>query len=139
LRLVLTESLMFAGAGGVLGMAFATAGSRWLVAAFQTEVPYWIQFGIDWHVPLFCVLITTAAALMCGLGPAFQASRRDVQSTLQEGSNASAVPSGGVRTALVVLQLTLALVLLAGAGLMIKTVARIYVFDAGYDTSQVVV
>ena len=139
LRLVLTESLMFAGAGGVLGMALATAGSRCLVAAFQTEVPYWIQFGIDWHVPLFCVLITTAAALICGLGPALQASRRDVQSTLQEGSNASAVPSGGLRSALVVLQVTLALVLLAGAGLMIKTVARIYVFDAGYDTSRVVV
>ena len=131
LRLVLTESLMFAAAGGVLGMALAAAGSRWLVAAFQTDVPYWIQFGIDWHVPLFCVLITTAAALLCGVGPALQASRRDVQSTLQEGSTASAIPSGGLRSALVVLQLTLALVLLAGAGLMIKTVARIYVFDAG--------
>ena len=139
LRLVLTESLMFAAAGGVLGMALAAAGSRWLVAAFQTDVPYWIQFGIDWHVPLFCVLITTTAALLCGVGPALQASRRDVQSTLQEGSNAAAIPSGGLRSALVVLQLTLALVLLAGAGLMIKTVAQIYVFDAGYDTSRVVV
>jgi putative ABC transport system permease protein len=139
LRLVLTESLMFAGAGGVLGMALATAGSRWLVAAFQNDVPYWIQFGIDWHVPLFCVLITTASALLCGLAPALQASRRDVQATLQEGSNTSAIPSGGLRSALVVGQLTLALVLLAGAGLMIKTVARIYVFDAGYDTSRVVV
>jgi len=139
LRLVLTESLMFAGAGGVLGMALAVAGSRWLVAAFQADVPYWIQFGIDWHVPLFCVVITTTAALICGLGPAFQASRRDVQATLQEGSNASAGRSGGLRSALVVLQVTLALVLLAGAGLMIKTVARIYVFDPGYDTSRVVV
>jgi predicted permease len=139
LRLVLTESLMFAATGGVLGMALAAAGSRWLVNAFQTDVPYWIQFGIDWHVPLFCVLITTTAALLCGVGPALQASRRDVQSTLQDGSNASAIPSGGLRSALVVLQLTLALVLLAGAGLMIKTVARIYVFDAGYDTSRVVV
>ena len=54
---MLTESLLFAGAGGVLGMALATAGSRWLVAAFRNDVPYWIQFGIDWHVPLFCVLI----------------------------------------------------------------------------------
>ena len=76
---------------------------------------------------------------MCGLAPALQASKRDVRATLQEGSIGSAAPGGGVRSALVVVQLTLALVLLAGAGLMIKTVARIYQFDAGYDTSRVVV
>jgi putative ABC transport system permease protein len=138
-RLVLTESLAFSAAGGVLGSLVAIAGSRWLVSAFQTEAPYWIQFGIDWHVPVFAVLLTAATSLLCGLAPALQSSKRDVQATLQEGSIGSAAPGGGVRSALVVLQLTLALVLLAGAGLMIKTVARIYQFDAGYDTSRVVV
>jgi putative ABC transport system permease protein len=138
-RMVLTESLVFSVAGGLLGTLVAMAGSRWLVSAFQTEAPYWIQFGIDWHVPVFAIVLTGATAVLCGLAPALQASRRDVQATLQEGSNASGTRSGGVRRALVVLQLTLALVLLAGAGLMIKTVARIYVFDAGYDTSRVVV
>ena len=138
-RMVLTESLALSVAGGVLGMLLAVAGARALVAAFQTEAPYWIQFGIDWHVPVFCTAITILTALVCGVAPALQASRRDVQATLQEGSNASAPPAGGLRTALVVLQLTLALVLLAGAGLMIKTVARIYRFDPGYDTSRVVV
>ena len=139
-RLVLTESLLLSAAGGALGMLIASAASRALVASFQVEAPYWIQFGIDWHVPVFCAAVTAATGVLCGLAPALQASRRDVQATLQDGSNASGDRRGhALGGGLVVLQLTLSLVLLAGAGLMIKTVLRTYAFEPGYDTSRVAV
>jgi predicted permease len=121
-------------------MLLAVVASRALVASFQVDAPYWIQFGIDWHVPVFCSAVTGAAGLLCGLAPALQASRRDVQATLQDGGNASGDRRGyAIGGGLVVLQLTLSLVLLAGAGLMIKTVLRTYAFEPGYDTSRVAV
>ena len=131
-RLVLTEAVLFSAAGGMLGLLLAGAASRVLVAVFQAEAPYWIQFGLDWRVPAFCLGITTAAALLCGIAPALQASRHDVHATLQDGGHGAGDRRGpGVRGAFVVLQLTLSLVLLAGAGLMIKTVLRTYQFDPG--------
>jgi putative ABC transport system permease protein len=139
-RLLLTESIGLSAVGGALGMLIAVVASRALVASFQVEAPYWIQFGIDWHVPVFCAAVTGATGLLCGLAPALQASRRDVQATLQDGSNASGDRRGhALGGGLVVLQLTLSLVLLAGAGLMIKTVLRTYAFEPGYDTSRVAV
>ena len=140
IRLVLTESLALSAAGGALGMLIAVVASRALVASFQVEAPYWIQFGLDWHVPVFCAAVTGAAGLLCGLAPALQASRRDVQATLQDGNNAAGDRRGyALGGGLVVLQLTLSLVLLAGAGLMIKTVLRTYAFEPGYDASRVAV
>jgi predicted permease len=139
-RLVWTESLVLAASGGMLGMLAALWFSRWLVASFQVEAPYWIQFGIDWRAPVFCGAVTLATALFCGLAPALQASRRDVRSTLQDTSGSAGGQKGRrFRHSLVVLQLALALVLLAGAGLMIKTVLRTYSFDVGYDASRVLV
>jgi putative ABC transport system permease protein len=139
-RLVLTEALLFSLAGGLLGLLLAAAASRVLVAAFQVEAPYWIQFGLDWRVPAFCLGITAAAALLCGIAPALQASRDEVQATLQDGGHGTGDRRGhGIRGAFVVLQLSLSLLLLAGAGLMIKTVLRTYQFEPGYDTDRVVV
>ena len=139
-RLVWTESLVLSTVGGILGMLLAWWASSWLVSSFEVEAPYWIEFGIDRRVPVFCLGVTLATAVICGLAPAVQASRRDVRATLQDGVNASTGLKGrGFRHALVVLQLALALVLLAGAGLMIRTVLRTYQFDVGYDPSRVLV
>ena len=139
-RLVWTESLVLSTVGGILGLLLAWWASAWLVSSFDVEAPYWIEFGIDWRVPVFCLGVTLATAVLCGLAPAAQASSRDVRATLQDGVNTSAGLKGrGFRHALVVLQLALALVLLAGAGLMIRTVLRTYQFDIGYDPSRVLV
>jgi putative ABC transport system permease protein len=139
-RLVWTESLVLAASGGILGMLAALWVSRWLVSSFQVEAPYWIQFGMDWRAPAFCGAVTVATALFCGLAPALQASKRDVRSTLQDAaSNAGGQKGQRFRHSLVVLQLALALLLLAGAGLMIKTVVRTYRFDVGYDPTRVLV
>ena len=139
-RLVVAESLLLSLVGGAGGLLIALWASRAIVAALGTEAPYWIRFGVDARVVLFSITITLVTSLACGLLPALSASRQDPQSVLKDGANAS----GGRRGrralhALVVAQLALSLVLLAGAGLLIKTVARTFEFNPGYDPSTVVV
>jgi predicted permease len=140
-RLVLVESLTLSAAGGLAGMLLAVWASRAIVAAMgRIEAPYWIQFGLDRRVFAFCAAITLVTGVICGVVPAWHASGSDPQSTLKEGGGVAGSRRGGfVRAALVVSQLTLALLLLAGAGLLIKTVMRTFTFDVGYDTSRVVV
>lgn len=139
-RLVLAESFVLAAAGGAVGLLAALWLAGSIVTALGTEAPYWIQFGVDWRVFAFCALVTVTAALLCGAAPAIQASRPDVNAELRDGGTTSVSPGARrVRHALTVGQLALALVLLACAGLLIKTVARTFQFDAGYDTTKVVV
>ena len=139
-RMMLLESLLLSTTGGTLGLLVALWASQLVVAALRTEAPYWIRFGVDWRVFAFCTLVTALAALFCGAAPALQASRRDVNSELRDGGTTSSSRGARrVRHALTVGQLALALILLACAGLLIKTVVRTFDFDAGYDTSRVLV
>jgi putative ABC transport system permease protein len=137
-RLVLAESLTLGAAGGVLGMTLALWANRAIVASFGIDPPYWIRFGLDWTVFAFCAAITIGTAILFGLAPALQSSRHEPQAALKEGGAATAGRrarrlAGG----LVMAQLALALVLLAGAGLLIKTVVRSMTFDTGFDTTRV--
>jgi putative ABC transport system permease protein len=139
-RLVLAESLVLAVAGGIAGLIAALWLAGSIVTALGMQAPYWIQFGIDWRVFAFCAVVTIVAAGLCGAAPAFQASRPDVNAELKDGATSSASPGATrLRHTLIVGQLALALVLLACAGLLIKTVIRTFRFDAGYDASKVVV
>jgi predicted permease len=72
-RLVLAESLTLGVAGGVLGLTLALWANRVIVASFGIDPPYWIRFGIDWHVFAFCAVITTGTAILFGIAPALQA------------------------------------------------------------------
>ena len=140
IRLLVTESLVLAVIGGSLGLLIAFWASGVVVASFGVDAPYWIEFGIDWRVLVFCAAITTLAGASCGIVPALQASRADLVGALNDGG-AVAGGHGGLRFrhAMVVGQLALALLLLSGAGLLIKTATRAWSFDVGYDTSRVVV
>jgi putative ABC transport system permease protein len=137
-RLVLAESLTLGVAGGVLGLTIALWASRAIVAAFGIEPPYWIQFGIDWHVFAFCAAITLGTAILFGLAPALHASNHEPQAMLKEGAGTtSGRRSRRIAGGLVIAQLSLALLLLAGAGLLIKTVVRSVRYDPGFDPSRV--
>jgi putative ABC transport system permease protein len=139
-RLLVVEGVTLAVAGGAFGWLLAVWASGALVASFGAEVPYWIQFGIDWHVYAFAVGVTLATGVLCGLAPAIQASRANPQPALKDG--AAAVGSGGGRRFRAILasgQLALALVLLAGAGLLVKTVIRTFAVTLTYDPSRVLV
>jgi putative ABC transport system permease protein len=138
LRLVLAESLVLGTLGGALGFTLALWASDLIVASFGIDPPYWIQFGLDWRVFAFCGAITFATAILFGLAPAFHAARHDPQATIKEGGAVTIGRRGRRATgALVMAQLALALLLLTGAGLLIKTVVRSVRFDPGFDTARV--
>jgi putative ABC transport system permease protein len=137
-RLVLAESLALGAAGGLLGLTLALWASRVIVSSFGIDAPYWIEFGIDWHVFAFCAAITIGTAIVFGLAPALQASAHEPQAALKEGGATTGGRRGRrVAGALVAAQLALALSLLAGAGLLIKTVVRSVRFDPGYNPERV--
>jgi putative ABC transport system permease protein len=138
-RDVLLESLVLSAAGGAIGLLAALWTSSLLVAAFRVETPYFIEFGLDWRVFLFGGVVTTASALACGIVPAWQASRRDVMATLKETGGSVAGAGRRFRSALAAAQLALALVLLAAAGLLVKTFVRTFAVAPGYDASRVLV
>ena len=138
MQLVLAESLTLGVAGGVLGLTVALWANRVIVASFGIDPPYWIRFGLDWRVFAFCFAITIGTAILFGLAPALQASRHEPQAALKDGAGSTGGRSGRrLAGALVATQLALALLLLAGAGLLIKTVVRSVRFDPGFDTARV--
>lgn len=140
-RLVLTESLALSAVGGAVGLLVALWASHAIVAAMgRMQAPYWIQFGIDWRVLAFCAAVTSAAGALCGIVPAWYASGANPQPALKEGAAVAGGHRGRrVRATLVVSQLALALLLLAGAGLLIKTVSQTFAYDPGYDAARVLV
>ena len=137
-RLMLAESLTLGLAGGVLGLTLALWTTNAIVASFGADAPYWIRFGIDWRVFAFCAAVTVGTAALFGIAPALHASRQEPQAALKDGGSVTTGRRGRrVAGGLVMAQLALALLLLAGAGLLIKTVARSLRFDPGFDASRV--
>jgi putative ABC transport system permease protein len=137
---VITESVVLCAAGGLGGILLAFWISGAIVSALGTAAPYWIEFGIDVRVLSFGLVLTFATGVVCGLPPAFQSTTSDLQTELKQGGSVAGHRSARrVRTLLAGAQLALSLVLLAGAGLLIKTVARTYEFDIGYDPDRVLI
>ena len=137
-RLVLTESVALSVAGGIVGLLLAVWASSAIVAALGTEAPRWISFGIDARVLAFGLAITMMTGLLCGLVPALQSTRPDLHVTLRDGGAAVGAARGQrLRSVLAGGQLALALMLLAGAGLLVRTTIRTFQFDAGFDASRV--
>jgi predicted permease len=144
-RLLLTESLVLAACGGLAGLIVASWGvdllnalkpqSASLLGSSATRVFEAHSFGLGSAVLAFNVGLAALAGILCGLAPAIQASRRDVADSLKDGSLQAG--AGGsrrpiARSGLVVVQVALAVVLLAGAGLMIRTFAHLWSTDAGF-------
>ncbi len=136
----LAESSMLSVAGGLLGIGIAVAGVRVLVAlAPAGRLPRIEAVAIDGRVLVFALVTTALAAVTFGLGPALSASRRDVHDTLRDGARGG--DSGRrqrVRAALVVSELAMALVLLAAAGLVVRSFQSMRAVDPGYDVRNVV-
>ena len=136
MRQLLTESLLLALVGGLCGVAVAAFGVRALVALAPADLPRAAAIRLDTPVYLFAFAITTLIGLAVGLVPALHASRGDLQAGLQQASRRSAGHHRTRRT-LVVLEVSLALVLLVGAGLLVHSLSRVVALPAGFDPSQV--
>ena len=138
-RQLFTESLFLAVLGGFAGMIVALVGVRALLAMAPASVPRLDEIGIDFIVLGFSLLATVATGLLFGVMPALQAGRQDVQEALKEGggergSTASRQP---LRRTLVAAQVMLAVVLVTGSGLMLRSVANLYAVDMGFETEDI--
>jgi predicted permease len=139
-RQLLIESLLLALTGGAAGLLIAVWGVRWFDAAVSnTGKPYWIDFRMDFTVFGYLAGICLATSILFGLVPAIQVSRIDLSESLKEGGRGSSAGrrAGWLSSFLVVGELALALVLLVGAGLMIRSFLKLYGMGAGIDAENI--
>ncbi len=138
-RQFLTESVVLALLGGGLGLLLAGLGVRALLAMNPGYIPRLGELRIDPAVLGFTLLVSLATGLLFGLAPALRAFRPDLQGNLKEGGKTSAGGSARhrLRSALVVAEVALALVVLVGAGLLARSLLRLQALDLGFDAGNV--
>ncbi len=142
-RQLLTESLLLAAAGAVLGLALGFAGIRALLSVNTAGLPRVGVDGnavaLDWKVLLFTVAITLLTSVLFGLLPALRGARTDLNLTIKESASrsGSGFRQNKARTSLVVTEVALAVILLVGAGLLIRTAMALYAVNPGFDTRNV--
>ncbi len=135
-RLFLTETLIVALLGGGLGVAAAYGGLSWLAAVNPQQLPRLEEVSVDGRVLFFVLLITLVCALASGIVPALRASRPDLSQALREGGRGSAGGGQRLLRGLLVSQVAFALILLIGAGLMVKSFLQLMNVDLGFRTSD---
>jgi len=138
-RLLLTESFMLVLVGGSLGMLLEVWGQRALLRLVPTDLPRIESFSIDWTVLLFAGVLVFVAALACGLAPAWLLSRSDLRDALVSsgGRSTGGMLQSRLRTWLVSGQIALALVLLANAGLLLRSFVRLSSELPGFNSIDV--
>ncbi len=138
-RQLLTECVLVALLGGVLGVFIAYWGNDLILSSIPTELPYWMKFEIDGWILAFTALITVASGLAFGIAPALHVSRGSLFESLKDGGAHSGTGRGHhrMRNGLVVAEIALAMVLLAGAGLMIRSFLRMQEVGGTFDPEGV--
>jgi putative ABC transport system permease protein len=136
-RQLITESVVLALVGGVLGLLLAVWGLDVLVAVAPRDIPRLTEISIDWRVVGFALSLSFATGVVFGLAPALHATRADLNETLKEGGRATAgVSHHRVRRLLVVAEVGMSLVLLIAAGLLINSFARLQDVSPGFDPAR---
>ncbi len=137
-RQLLTESLVLATAGGVLGVLLAVWGYRAIVAGLPSSIPPVFEFGMRAPVFVFAIAVSFGAALLFGLAPALS-STRGMMSDLRDGGRSGRTRrTGRLGNTLVVLQTAMAVVLLIGGGLLMKSLAAMRDQDFGFDPTNTI-
>jgi putative ABC transport system permease protein len=137
---LLVESALLGLVGGAVGLLAAVGTLRAIVAVFGTALPRASQVGIDAPVLAFTTLIAIATGLMAGVAPAWRMTRGDASDALKQGMGRAGSHAGErrVRNALVTAEVALAMVLLVGAGLLIRTLAQLQAVNPGFDPRNVI-
>jgi predicted permease len=132
IRQLFTESLILAAAGGLLGLIVARFGGQLLVALASGQLPRAEEISLDGRVLAFTAIVSILTGVAFGLIPALRASSPALQESLRAGSRGSTFASGGLRSALVVAEVALAMVLVIGAGLMTRSFVKLMQVDLGF-------
>ena len=146
-RQLLTESVMLAAIGGTLGILFAIWGAHAIVSFVSSNQPRPLAFatGVDLRVLGFTIAVSLLTGILFGVAPALRGARVDLTPALKEGSGVSAGLGHGssrwfsIGNALVVTQVALAIVVLVGAGLLMRTLQNLRNIDVGFDSHNLVI
>src|SRR5271156_1416519 len=137
-RQLVTESVLLSLAGGMLGLALAKWGVRPVLTALPASLPRSENIGMNLSVLLFALGVSVAVGILFELAPAFQSSRADMQSSLKAGGRGSTSAHHRAQNSLVIVQMALTLVLLVGAGLLFRTIRRLWEVNPGFDARHVI-
>jgi putative ABC transport system permease protein len=139
LRQILAETVLLALAGGAIGLSYAHFGVRLIMAFLADKLPRSIEVGLDLRVLGFTALISVLTGVIAGVLPALRLTRADVSQSLKQGLGRTDSDSGGHRTRsiLVVAEVALSLVLLIGAGLMIRSFQQLHGVNPGFESHGV--
>jgi predicted permease len=136
-RQLVTESVVLALVGGALGLLAATWGTRAALAALPAAIPRASEVGLDPVVVGFTVGVSVLAGVLFGLAPAWRAARPDLHDTLKEGGRGTGSGRHRAQAVFVVAETALAVILLVGAGLMVRTLARLWNVNPGFRAENV--
>ena len=138
-RQLLTESVMLALLGGALGVLLAAWAVPALLALSPPEISNFKQIGISTEVLGFSVVLSVLSGILFGLAPSWQTSGANLNESLKEGERGSSGGHGRTRSALVIVEVGLSLILLVGAGLLVKSFVRLMRVDPGFDPEHLLV
>ena len=136
-RQLLTESILLSLIGGSIGVGLAVVGTHAAIGMLPMELPRVRNIHFDFHVLLFSLGASILAGIAFGLAPAMKTARPDLQSDLKTTAGRGVTGSQKTQNALVMVEIATALVLLVGAGLMLRTLAHLWNVDPGFDPHNV--
>jgi len=137
LRQLLTESILLALAGGALGLVLAQWGTQSALKHLPADLPRAAGIGLDARVLIFTAVVSLLAGILFGLAPALKTRTPKLQNTLKEGGRGADTTRHRAQSVFVVVEMAMALVLLIGAGLMIRTMTHLWNVDPGFRPQNV--
>jgi putative ABC transport system permease protein len=139
-RQMLTESLVLSLIGGAAGIALAAIAVRFIPHLIRSSMPWIGEVGLDWRVLVYAMLMSLLTGLLFGLAPVIQWRKSDVSTEIRVGARGAGAgaKTGRLRDALIVSELGLAVVLLIGAGLLLRTLTGLLQENPGFNPTQVV-
>ena len=137
-RQLVTESVLLSLAGGSLGLLLAKGGVNLVLAAVPQTLPRTDNITVNAAVLVFAFGISIAVGILFGLAPALKSSRTDLRAALGEGARGSTSGPHRAQSALVIVQMALTLVLLVSAGLLFRTIRRLWQINPGFDVQHVI-
>jgi predicted permease len=136
-RQLITESVLLSLLGGVLGLAAAKWGLNAALATLAADLPRGDNIHLNASVLFFAMALSLAVGILFGLAPALRSSKADLQPSLNEGGRGSTGRHHRTQNGLVIVQIALTLVLLAGAGLLFRTIQHLWKADLGFESQHV--
>ncbi|HEY0701327.1 MAG TPA: ABC transporter permease [Candidatus Acidoferrales bacterium] len=136
IRQLLTESILLAGLGGVLGILLAYWGTKAVIGALPGSLPRVAEISLDGRVLVFTLALSLLAGIIFGLAPAMKGSRIGLQEMLKSGGRGSSGARHPLQRLFVVVEVAMALVLLVGAGLMVRSLAALWQVNPGFNPNH---